>query len=366
MSPSPAAVAEPAERALARDLAAAVAEVPGLTARVEKAAAHDLDEAFDVALMVTGPAAPTRLLVQCKAASAVYPRDVREWLWRIRGIERPSGPGKSPRVVPVFAATSLSPGVKELLQAEQVGYYDRGGSLFLPLPGAFVLIDRPSPRRQPERSLFSDRRALVLHALLRRVHEPMAVSSLADELGLSAATVSETFSLLDRMDWTRSEGRGPAKRRLLADPGTVLDTWRDHVLEHQPLESRRYFASSRDAAKLAARFSDLCEKAGLRHAITGELAGQAVAPLLSSIQVARCRVAEGADAASILEAVGAKPVSEGASLELLSSTAGELFFTDDSGHGRLADPIQTYLDLVRLPGRAKELGEHLRREKIGF
>jgi len=32
----------------------------------------------------------------------------------------------------------------------------------------------------------------------------------------------------------------------------------------------------------------------------------------------------------------------------------------------LASPIHTYLDLVRAEGRAKELAEHLRRERIGF
>jgi hypothetical protein len=32
----------------------------------------------------------------------------------------------------------------------------------------------------------------------------------------------------------------------------------------------------------------------------------------------------------------------------------------------LASPIQTYLDLVRAEGRAKELAEHLRRTRIGF
>jgi hypothetical protein len=32
----------------------------------------------------------------------------------------------------------------------------------------------------------------------------------------------------------------------------------------------------------------------------------------------------------------------------------------------LANPIQIYLDLLRGEGRAKEMAEHLRQDKIGF
>ncbi|MEX3960053.1 hypothetical protein [Trinickia sp. EG282A] len=32
----------------------------------------------------------------------------------------------------------------------------------------------------------------------------------------------------------------------------------------------------------------------------------------------------------------------------------------------LASPVQVYLDLLRAEGRAKEMAEHLRKERIGF
>ena len=49
-----------------------------------------------------------------------------------------------------------------------------------------------------------------------------------------------------------------------------------------------------------------------------------------------------------------------------TKSAGELLFRQQVGGVWLASPIQIYLDLLRGEGRAKEMAEHLRREKIGF
>jgi hypothetical protein len=65
--------------------------------------------------------------------------------------------------------------------------------------------------------------------------------------------------------------------------------------------------------------------------------------------------------------LGARPVSEGANLVVIDAKSpGDLLFRQRVDGVWLASPIQTYLDLVRAEGRAKELAEHLRRETIGF
>lgn len=48
--------------------------------------------------------------------------------------------------LPFLVAESISPGAKDLLRTERVGYYDSGGSLFLPAHGAYLYIDRPPPK----------------------------------------------------------------------------------------------------------------------------------------------------------------------------------------------------------------------------
>ena len=64
---------------------------------------------------------------------------------------------------------------------------------------------------------------------------------------------------------------------------------------------------------------------------------------------------------------GMRVVNEGASLVLIETkSAGELLFRQNVGGVCLASPVQVYLDLLRGEGRAKELAEHLRKERIGF
>src|SRR5215217_7299926 len=77
---------------------------------------------------------PIVLLIEAK--KTVYPRDVRQVLWHFKVLPRGSHADEQPLVI----AESLSPGAKELLRAERIGYYDSGGSLFMPASGAYVYI----------------------------------------------------------------------------------------------------------------------------------------------------------------------------------------------------------------------------------
>ena len=65
--------------------------------------------------------------------------------------------------------------------------------------------------------------------------------------------------------------------------------------------------------------------------------------------------------------LGARVVSEGFNLAVIEATSpGELLFRERVNGAWLASPIQVYLDLLRSEGRAKEMADHLRRERIGF
>src|SRR5450830_672535 len=79
------------------------------------------------------------LLVEVK--KSVYPRDVRQALWQLKARQQ----GQYADVQHLLIAQSLSPGAKEMLRAERIGYFDSGGSLFLPAAGAYVYIDKPAP-----------------------------------------------------------------------------------------------------------------------------------------------------------------------------------------------------------------------------
>lgn len=68
-----------------------------------------------------------------------------------------------------------------------------------------------------------------------------------------------------------------------------------------------------------------------------------------------------------LSTLDARPVREGVNLTVVAATSpGELQFRQRMDVVWLASPVQVYLDLVGADGRAKELAEHLREERIGF
>jgi hypothetical protein len=100
---------------------------------------------------------------------------------------------------------------------------------------------------------------------------------------------------------------------------------------------------------------------------THEAAAQRYAPFLSGISQVRCRVQTGIAADVAIGELGERVVNERANLGIIEAQSpGELLFRQEVGGVWLASPIQVYLALLRGEGRAKEMAEHLRRERIGF
>src|SRR5262245_1724075 len=165
------------------------AQPPNREARIEEA-----DSGIDADFEVDIAGKPFHLFVQLK--KSVYPRDVREVLWFVKHL--PEEFRKTPPKIFLLAAESMSPGAKELLRDEGVGYFDSGGSLFIPAPGAYVLIDKPPPKTfsKTVRSLFQGKRSQVIHALLQNANEWFSVKALAELAKASPATTSETLSAL--------------------------------------------------------------------------------------------------------------------------------------------------------------------------
>lgn len=308
------------------------------------------------------------LLIEAK--KAVYPRDVRQVLWRFREISqnRPKEQGGD-EALSLLVAESISPGAKELLRDERVGYYDCGGSLYLPAPGAFLYIDKPPPKTLSKsvRSLFSARRAQVLHTLLMRHQDWFGGKELAEQALVSPATASQVLTELERFDWLVSRGQGPSKERHLKEPAALLDAWVKQLASIHPPALRRYYVPSMKADTLLEHIGQAFATHDVGYAISHEAAAQRYAPFLSSVSQVRCRVLVGTAADAAIGELGARVVDEGANLSIIDAkSAGELLFRERVGGIWLASPIEVYLDLLRGEGRAKEMAEHLRKERIGF
>lgn len=313
---------------------------------------------------------PLELMIE--ANKSLYPRDARNafWMWtRKKDLARPAEDTPGPERVPMLIATSISPGAKDFLRHERVGYFDSGGSLFVPAKGAYLYIDKPPPKALAKaiRTLYSGRRAQVLHALLNQHDAWVSVKVLAEQAHVSPATTSQVLTELERFDWLESEGQGPTKKRRLRAPAALLDAWSQQVAIERPPSLRRFYVPGLRAEELTDQLAQALEARGVDYAITHEVAAQRYAPFLSSVSHTRCRLVPGPAADAALADLSARPVAEGANLSLIElKSPDELLFRQKLAGVWLASPIQVYLDLLRGEGRAKELAAHLRRERIGF
>lgn len=307
-----------------------------------------------------------RLLVEIK--KSLYPRDVRESLWQIKKFVLSEQPNDNRSVVPLLAAESISPGAKDLLRQESVGYFDSGGSLYVPARRAFIYIEKPPPKTfsKSVRSLFKGKRAQVLHALLLHSERWFSVKSLAELAEVSPATTSETLSSLDRFEWMSSQGQGPSKKRRLSDPSALLDEWAKQA-SMQRLAFRPYYVPLADLDTLVEKLDRTFGNENADYVLTQEIAAQHYAPYLTSVSRVKCRIAPGRASAEAISELGARGASEGSNLLVLQSKSENAFlFKKRIGNAWLASPIQVYLDLLRSGGRSKEMAEHLRKEVIGF
>ena len=345
-----------------RELPDARAEVSG----EEQAGGRDRGHDAQVDLRVGGKAAT--LLIEVK--KDVYPHDVPQVLWQLRdSARRWPHPEEGRQAAFFLIAQSISLGAKELLRNERVGYYDGGGSLFLPAGNIYVYVDKPLPKSLSRsiRSVFSGRRAQVLHAVLLRHREWFGVNDIAEQARVSPGTASQVLTELEKFEWVVSRGQGPGKERHLQEPGALLDAWVKQRAVMRPPSMRRYFVPPVRGEELVEKFAEVCAESKAEYAITHEAAGQRYAPFLSTVSQVRCRLSDGPTADQALGALDARLVDQGANLAVIEvKSPGEFLFRESVNGIWLASAVQVYLDLMCSEGRAREMADHLRHERIGF
>lgn len=331
------------------------------------AAINDADTNTDtdpeIALHIMGQT--ITLLTQTR--KTLYPRDARELLWQLDkvGAARRLQGGAQTTVL-ILLAESISPGAKAALHEAKVGYFERGGSLYIPAPSALVYIEKgpAKPAEKANRQLFAGRGAQVLHVLLAQPLQWFGTIQLAQQALVSPATASKMLAALTQYDWIAVRGQGPSKERRLAEPGALLDAWAKQIAVAAPPKVGRFFVPGIGIDMLIERIAQVCAEINTHYALTHEMAAQRYSPFLTQIFQVRCRIL---GSVAALEALGARPVSDGANLVLLDSVSeGDFLFCQQDQGICLASPLQTYLDLLRGEGRAKEMAEHLRHDKIGF
>lgn len=305
-----------------------------------------------------------QLLVEAKREA--FPRDVREAVWQLRN-HLAHVPDSSREVVPFFVARAISPGARDILREEGIGFYDLGGTLYIPAKQAFVHIDRPVPRKSAKvfDSVFQGQKARVVQEVFARRCDWLSVKQIAEETEVSPATASATLSEMERREWLEVEGAGPSKLRRLREPRLLLDAWTAYISNRKPPKIERYYVPTENAAELLIQLDQACRQADAAYAVTAEAAAQAYAPYLSSISQVKCRIIPGPLQAEALNRLRARPVSEGWNLGLIETRArGDVTVGEHRDGVALAPPLQVYLDLLQSSGRSKEMAAHLRAERL--
>ena len=348
----------------------ALQELPGIVPgelRLESRTV--VDRGVDAEVEIEAAGRSITLIVEVKQ-KAIYPRDVREILWRLRDTELFSKWGSlHTREVPFLAAESISPGARDILQEENVGYFDTGGSLYLPARGAFYFTDKPVPKSAAKtvRALFSGKRSQVAHALLCSPHDWVNVKTIAELAEVSAATASETLSALERFEWLETRGSGPSKERRLIEPGGLLDAWSKSTSSKPRVSYRRFYAAMKKHDEMAHQIAHVCDHLDTNYVVTGEAAAQRYTPYLSNVSQLKCKLSSGRAFDRIIAELDARPVDDGANLLLLETkSSSEFMFRERIDDVWFASPVLVYLELIRSPGRSSEMAEHLRQERIGF
>ena len=307
------------------------------------------------------------LLIETK--KSLYPRDAREAVWQVRKLQKLLQESESRKIVPLIASGSISEGAREFLQSERISYFDEGGSIFLADEGLYVLREKlPSKKaNRTERSLFTGRRTQVLLGLFQEPESWHQVHDLSNKTFASTATVSQVFVELQRREWVTVRGTGPRKERRLERPSELLDAWAKNVADSPKPKPRRFYAPSLKGEELMMKINQACESHGIAYAITGEWAAQIYSPFLSSIPQVRLRFPDDKSLSMMTSELKAREVNEGSNLAVIgSSSYGDFLFREQLRGVWLANPILVYLDLLQGDGRAKEMAEHLRRERIHF
>lgn len=334
------------------------------------------DEVSDKAVQGKKEGAAVRLVVsvqdrradlQLAVRQGGYPRDAREAIWRLRLLTKTKD-GSGENRYPLFVAPAISSGARELLQEQGIGYADASGSLFLPLPWAYLFIERP-PLPTEERkvkTLFRGSRAQVLHILLSQPEQNWHVQDLASSAEVALSTVHEVFLALEEEGYVERRGKGPEVVRLLREPGRLLDAWAQaHSL--QEYRAHGYYAWSQSLPRLRASIGSVLDEMGTPYALTLTSGAELSAPFTTSVETLSILLPKAAPLEEIAERAKLKPVNDGANVTLLlSSSRSPLLCRRKIDDVWVASNIQLYLDLFASPARGKEQAQHLRRERLSF
>lgn len=269
------------------------------------------------------------------------------------------------RRAPIVVDTFISSAARRALDEARVSYVDAHGHLALVVPGLLIrLLPAPPPRRAGSEGL-GVAGVRAVQVLLEDPGKVWSVIELARSSEVSAGQAHRVFSILESLDLVVATGAGPAKRRRLRSPRTVLD-WLVASAPRSIRGGRRSYLYAPGPNELIHRLAERIQGSDLPVALTGAAGALALGSGPTSLSLAVLRVAPRVSLAHVAALLGADLGERGANLELWPDT-GELgTYARRWVNGvPVAPEVRIYLDLLHEP-RGQDLAEQFRETVLGW
>ncbi len=261
----------------------------------------------------------------------------------------------------IAVARHLSPGARDALAQERVGWVDETGAAEIAV-GSIVVSRTGRPPKRAEPEIRWTRSALaVAEALL--CGSPATVSSIQEVTDLSTGSCTRALGTLGQLGLLESDaGRGPTSGRRVADASALLAAYVRADEARRPTVELVVGALWRDAVDGVRGVGERWASNNIDWVATGAVAGAVLAPHLTTVESAVVYVDTktmiGLEAAA--RVAGLEPIEGGRLTMRPFPTVTTQRLASDSNGLRVAPWPRVYVDLQGLGVRGEEAAEHLR------
>ena len=300
-----------------------------------------------------------RRILVCEVKPSGQPQHVRSGIMQLQRYVR-DFPANT---TPVFIAPYLSPDAQALCLENGIGYLDFEGNTHIVFDTVFIdrhVDSKPPAERRELRSLFKQRSAQILRALLREPGRSWRVIELANTSGVSLGHVSNVRKALIERAWASVDADGLK----LTEPDAVLDAWR-HDYQHPAGTIHEFYTTLHGAAFEEAIRSAMShrENAG-RIAFASFSAAQWLAPFARTGTHYFYADHLGLEWLRTTLRFSAAAKGNNVSITVLKDDGLFRDTIEPAPNVFCTSPVQTYLDLSVSGERGQEAADHLRRERL--
>jgi hypothetical protein len=266
----------------------------------------------------------------------------------------------------VVVGRRLSPGAKEMLAAEGIGWVDETGAAEIAVGSLVVARTGTAQVRHRDEPKWTSSVLAVAEALLCDVRATVAATEEATGLSTGSCTTAlRTLTDLGLLEANAARGKDSARR--IGDRDALLDAY-TRAVEAQPEPlSLQLGVTWQDPVVGVIKVGKRWDEASIPWAATGAIAATVTAPLLTSVSTADVYI----DAHAI---VGLEAVARQANLQPIPGgrltvrpfpTATSRRLAERADGLRVAPWPRVYVDLLKIGVRGEEAAEHLRAERRG-